>query len=156
MIYFIQQEADGPIKIGVSTDPCKRLRQLQTSTQYKLRLVALLPDPVRERDWTEASIHKSFAHLHISGEWFRPEPELTNFIKAQIPILKRNVETAEQYIGDYAIARKRQEEELRRIDEVVAMHEYRLEQLLTCLKLVGVNCEGEVDSEEVEILELEH
>jgi hypothetical protein len=40
IVYFIQAESGGPVKIGKSTRPENRLRQLQTSHPVKLLLLA--------------------------------------------------------------------------------------------------------------------
>jgi hypothetical protein len=51
VIYFVQQGTDGPIKIGVSTDPEQRLRTLQSSSPQPLTLLAFMPGGVEsERD----------------------------------------------------------------------------------------------------------
>ena len=69
MIYFIQAGQNGPIKIGKSDDPERRLGQLQTGHYEKLRLlwVSFAPDSDEEK------LHDLFKDVHIRGEWFEPE-----------------------------------------------------------------------------------
>lgn len=67
-VYFIQQGRAGPIKIGRSRDPIRRLRQLQTAHSEPLRL--LHAEPGDPQDETQA--HELFAEARIAGEWFRP------------------------------------------------------------------------------------
>ncbi len=75
-VYFVQQGEDGPIKIGLSVDPEKRLSSLQVSTSEPLYLRAATPG-----DWSvEEGLHQHFAHLHIQGEWFRPGPDLLRLL----------------------------------------------------------------------------
>jgi len=70
MIYFIQQspEDDGPVKVGISNDPDRRIKSLQTGSPQKLRL--------RDRFWTpddssvESTIHKMWSSVNKRGEWF--------------------------------------------------------------------------------------
>lgn len=74
-VYFI---SDGTaIKIGVALNVTKRLGSLQTGHHRPLTVLATIP----EEGTTEYDLHQRFAHLRISGEWFRPEPELTDFIQ---------------------------------------------------------------------------
>jgi hypothetical protein len=75
-VYAIQAGADGPIKLGVARRPEQRLRDLQTANASELRLVATWPAP----RWEEADLHEMFAHARIRGEWFRPEPDLLEYV----------------------------------------------------------------------------
>lgn len=75
MIYFIFH--NGHIKIGVSVDPWSRLASLQTAHHEQLEMLAIMPgDQAAERE-----IHRRFAGLRASGEWFRDNPELREFIR---------------------------------------------------------------------------
>lgn len=76
MIYFIQTE-DGPIKIGYTTSVKKRMNTLQTSSPKKLTLLA----EMQGSRTFEREIHNKFHHIKMTGEWFRPEQELMNFIQ---------------------------------------------------------------------------
>ena len=75
-VYFIQVEDNGPIKIGMTSDPTgnSRLKAIQTSNPYNLKLLSIIESNERE-------IQKRFAKYRIKGEWFEPSPELFNFIK---------------------------------------------------------------------------
>lgn len=71
-IYFIQSGSSGPIKIGMSNDPRRRLEQLQTAHLMPLTLIGMTPGGRREeRRW-----HKRFSELRITGEWFHMTPDL--------------------------------------------------------------------------------
>jgi hypothetical protein len=76
-VYFIRQGEKGPIKIGFAADPQKRKQQLQTSSSDTLHTLLVLPGTFQ----TEAHYHARFATLRLRGEWFRPEPELLEFIE---------------------------------------------------------------------------
>jgi hypothetical protein len=69
VIYFVQQGTDGPIKIGVSTDPEQRLRTLQSSSPQPLTLLAFMPGGVE----SERDLHRRFADGRLEGEWFRSD-----------------------------------------------------------------------------------
>jgi hypothetical protein len=78
VIYFVQAESVGHIKIGwhAGTDAAERVRELQVGSPVKLTLLGTMPG---ERE-TEADLHRQFSHAHVHGEWFRAVPELLNFI----------------------------------------------------------------------------
>lgn len=74
-VYFIQVGEHGPIKIGVSKSPGKRLAQLQTSHAEPLQLRAV---QVGGRD-LEMALHERFAAYRMSGEWFTPATDIVNY-----------------------------------------------------------------------------
>lgn len=67
-LYFIQSSDTGMIKIGRSKHPEKRLKQLQTGSTYKLRLIAAFEG----LGWREPGIHQDLKQWRIrkNGEWF--------------------------------------------------------------------------------------
>jgi hypothetical protein len=78
-VYFIQGDDGGPVKIGRARDLFARLPKVQIGYPFgTLRYVGLL----RGVGTTEWSLHQRFAHLRLRGEWFRPEPELLDFIRS--------------------------------------------------------------------------
>ncbi len=75
-VYFIQMGDDGPIKIGLSVNPARRRRQLQTGQPERLRVLrAMAGDKA-----LEAFLHRRFAAHHIADEWFRPHREILRYI----------------------------------------------------------------------------
>jgi hypothetical protein len=86
MIYFIQDTA-GNIKIGHANNVRSRFRSLQTAHATKLRLLATIPGNVDD----ERALHRRFINHRLGGEWFRPVPELLEFIgvKQQAPAAPR-------------------------------------------------------------------
>jgi hypothetical protein len=75
-VYFIQAGIDGPIKVGMSRDPARRLITLQGANPAELTLLAVVEG---NRD-DERAIHERFSDCRIRGEWFEPTPELLAFI----------------------------------------------------------------------------
>jgi hypothetical protein len=75
-VYFIQEKT-GPIKIGITDNVHKRLKELQTGNSDELKIL----------HWTtggralEASLHKKFNEFHKFGEWFWPKKELIDLIE---------------------------------------------------------------------------
>lgn len=78
MIYFVQAEIIGRIKIGHTSgdDAADRLAALQTACPVPLRLIATRPGGRRK----ERELHGRFAAARVCGEWFDPVPELVRYI----------------------------------------------------------------------------
>jgi hypothetical protein len=69
MIYFIQDTVTRAIKIGYSTNPQKRLKNLQNSNQNKLVLLYAMHGELEH----EAELLQRFEKFKMEGEWFRGE-----------------------------------------------------------------------------------
>jgi hypothetical protein len=76
-VYFIQEGTGGPIKIGTSTRVRQRLRELRVNAKDTLVLRAM----TKGGRWVEALLHSLFSHARIRGEWFKPAPELLEYIE---------------------------------------------------------------------------
>ena len=76
MVYFIQEGENGPIKIGRSGNPEKRLGNLQEGNPRKLKIIAVLHGD-RQR---ENEIHHELRRFGIRGEWFYPTREVFDYI----------------------------------------------------------------------------
>ncbi len=72
VIYFVQGEYGGPIKIGFSTDLRKRLGSLQSSNPYKLILLMAIPGSRK----TEQGIHDRLNAHWLRGEWYNDAPAI--------------------------------------------------------------------------------
>lgn len=75
-VYFVQAGSDGPIKIGVSADPVRRLHLLQTNHYAALSILGVIPGDQR----LEAHLHVQFREWRIRDEWFEPVAELLDYI----------------------------------------------------------------------------
>ena len=71
-VYFIRAGEDGPVKIGSSADPRKRLLFLRSANHTPLSLIHVFEGGERE----ERVLHKRFAQHRIKGEWFAAVPEI--------------------------------------------------------------------------------
>jgi hypothetical protein len=67
MIYFIQDTVTRAIKIGYSTNPQKRLKNLQNSNQNKLVLLHAMHGELEH----EAELLQRFDQFKMEGEWFK-------------------------------------------------------------------------------------
>ena len=72
-VYFIRPIGmAGPVKIGTSRSPDKRLTTLATWSPFPLEIVCSIEGGYR----LEQQFHTKFFDLHINREWFRWTPEL--------------------------------------------------------------------------------
>jgi hypothetical protein len=73
VVYFAHRR--GFIKIGTTTNPWRRMREL------KARILLALPGD----ETLERQLHRQFRTSQVAGEWFLPTPELAEYIKSNIP-----------------------------------------------------------------------
>lgn len=70
-VYMIQAGYGG-IKIGVSNNPEKRLKELQTSNHKPLHIVVKFPfKNTNDAYIFEKFLHERFAKYQMRGEWFK-------------------------------------------------------------------------------------
>tara|TARA_B100000212_G_scaffold305555_1_gene253632 strand:- start:516 stop:821 length:306 start_codon:yes stop_codon:yes gene_type:complete len=67
-LYIIQSDKTGDIKIGRSKDPKRRLKQLQTGSPHKLKLLLV----IEGKGKIEKSLHNRLQQYRSrrNGEWF--------------------------------------------------------------------------------------
>jgi len=66
-VYLIGCKKNNTMKIGFSNNPQKRLQGLQVSSPHPLSILAT----IKGGQPLERKLHKEFAHLKLSGEWFK-------------------------------------------------------------------------------------
>lgn len=79
MIYFVQSNNSGPIKIGYTKNKYsvhKRLGSIQVGSSEPLKLLGLINGSRKD----EQLLHKKFHVYQLHGEWFQPSKTLLNFI----------------------------------------------------------------------------
>lgn len=80
-IYFIQDSHTLNVKIGFTEGrPEDRLAALQTGNPSKLILIADFPGDRAD----EQRLHVRFAAHRVSGEWFKPAPDLFCFVVKEL------------------------------------------------------------------------
>lgn len=80
-VYFILNQGSNAIKIGRARNVDRRMKSLQTSSPAKLELIKSISVQGRyEAQDLELSLHKQFSELRITGEWFRAESSLMDYI----------------------------------------------------------------------------
>lgn len=95
MIYFIQQGEHplGPIKAGISSDPLRRIAQLQTGSPQRLYLLGVIgqpggPQTINDEQY-ERELHGMWRAYRLHGEWFKATAPVLNVIHAQsLPLMR--------------------------------------------------------------------
>ena len=67
-VYAIRNSHTGRIKLGISENPERRLKELQIGNDCELELLAYREAANRFKD--EKAIHNKYQHLRVRGEWF--------------------------------------------------------------------------------------
>ena len=65
-IYFLRSMPDGPVKIGWSLNPDRRIKDFQTAHPFPLQIIRTIAAPMAG----EKALHRHFKPLRLSGEWF--------------------------------------------------------------------------------------
>lgn len=72
-VYFAGSDG-GPVKIGASSQPLKRIRDIQWGSPVDVAVIALIETADK---WGEESLlHSRFSNSRLRGEWFARTPEL--------------------------------------------------------------------------------
>ena len=75
-VYFFKNEDADLIKIGESTNHVRRIGQWSQITKSALVLLGVMDGDHN----TESAIHKRFAHLRVTGEWFKEHESIRDSI----------------------------------------------------------------------------
>lgn len=90
-VYLIQSLEDGYYKIGISKNPPKRLKQLQTGNSSELKLVDSFPSEYANK--IEKTLHNFLNYSRKEGEWFDiPLTEALGF-KERCKKIEENIAT---------------------------------------------------------------
>jgi hypothetical protein len=89
-VYFAQEGDDGPIKVGFSEDPGKRVAALQGAHYEPLHLIGLTPGT----RWDEAKIHEKLERFALGREWYVAAPEVLAEIQEPVARVHEALESA--------------------------------------------------------------
>jgi len=78
-VYLIEAQGTGLVKIGISINPDRRVKQLQTTSPAKLRLVSAFYGTIN----CERRLHSRFAEHNVQGEWFKDVCEIREYFRAE-------------------------------------------------------------------------
>lgn len=73
-------------KIGISVNPKRRLKQLQTGCPFILRLLWCCD--LKDAKETEKRIHLCLKSNHVSGEWYKVEGDVISVVKSLVTTTK--------------------------------------------------------------------
>lgn len=80
-VYFILNEDSNAIKIGRAKNLEKRMKSLQTSSPAKLKLIKTIQvEGSKKAQELERSLHQQFREIRLTGEWFKAEINLIEYI----------------------------------------------------------------------------
>jgi len=79
-VYFAQVGEDGPIKIGWSMKPLRRVAEGQTWHWERLRVLGTSPGGVTHETELQAELSE-YRMVETSREWYRPEPAVFRVIE---------------------------------------------------------------------------
>jgi hypothetical protein len=74
-LYVIAAKKEGPVKLGLSQDPARRVRQLQTGSAELLQIHHTEEVPDDRVRIAESALHQMLGHKRLKGEWFRMSVE---------------------------------------------------------------------------------
>lgn len=69
-LYIIAFALYGPCKVGITNDPKRRLRELQTGNPDRLRIWLCIRIQSEVIGEVERAIHDDLKPLRLTGEWF--------------------------------------------------------------------------------------
>lgn len=78
-VYAIREKETGNIKLGISSNPERRLKELQTANSSELELIGTFKAMNSFKD--ELLIHNEERYNRIRGEWFTKDIDLNKFNK---------------------------------------------------------------------------
>jgi hypothetical protein len=79
MIYFLQSEPGGNVKIGTTTCLTRRRQELEQEHKAIFSVIGVIDGGYAE----EHALHLKFARFHIEGEFFRWHPALDDFVSKE-------------------------------------------------------------------------
>jgi len=80
LIYFVQGQRSGLIKIGYSTSIKARLRTLRTASPEPLEVLAIVEGTKDD----ERALHERFRFARSHGEWFHPRRRLLEHVESLV------------------------------------------------------------------------
>lgn len=79
LVYFVQAAPGWVIKIGITGNLTNRLTDLRVASGFNLNVLGVINEAGRS---TERMLHARFSAHRVVGEWFRPVPEILEYIEA--------------------------------------------------------------------------
>ena len=84
MVYFVQEDIEnGFIKVGNANTLYGyhgRIEKIQVGNPRNLELIATIPSDKANSQILEGQIEEDLQEFHIRGEWYRPAPQVFEYI----------------------------------------------------------------------------
>ena len=93
-IYLIQNLETSKYKIGISKNPKKRVKQLQTGSGEEIKLIHEFKSEFSRK--VETAMHNRYGHLRAHGEWFNLSLSEELVFIAECTKIEKNI----QYLKD--------------------------------------------------------
>lgn len=87
-IYFIQSGENGPVKIGRSANPCRRIQDLKRYQSDELRFLGVFFGP----SVMESVMHHVLSKDRLEGEWFRPSEDVLAMAEVTYHIYRKGLQ----------------------------------------------------------------
>ena len=97
-VYLIRSKETGDYKIGISKNPKKRLKQLQTGNSSELELLEIFETEYAHK--VEKALHNLFSHAKKEGEWFELSLNERFDFRYRCNTLEENFEIIEKIMSD--------------------------------------------------------
>lgn len=102
-VYVAGSSRNGPLKIGITVDPKRRLGELQTGNAVRLDIYWTLAVPADQARLIEQDIHGLFVPERMSGEWFLIPVEMAVEAIMRLTERLRPPEMTEVYPGLFTV-----------------------------------------------------
>jgi hypothetical protein len=97
-VYFVFSVVANAVKVGQSETPWRRLRSLQVGHPGELRMLAMQ----NGGESLERALHGRFKEYRLTGEWFRYEGEVKDYIDELTAIPGAGIEEDPQWDAEHA------------------------------------------------------
>jgi len=95
MVYFILNRRAKAFKIGISQDPKRRMRGLQSANADELEMLGVMDGGIEKED----SIHTMLWKYWIRGEWFKWCPETAYYLQGLgLDVKRPPIENVEAFL----------------------------------------------------------
>jgi len=103
-VYFITNQRETVVKIGIANNPLQRLKTFQTANHEELIILKTIKLKTRaEAFQLETALHRKFKKFHIRGEWFKLTGTVESFIENYNPDEPSMVEEWINYLNNFII-----------------------------------------------------
>lgn len=94
-LYLIRDEFTAYIKIGISLNPNKRIKELQTGNSNQLTLLYSIQTEYYMK--LESTLHRHYKYLNITNEWFDLSINELNEIESVIDKYIKSMKSLDEF-----------------------------------------------------------